>query len=315
MLPAQENEEELRRVFAPGTTFVFTDGMEYVSQVCEKPRPQRPGGEPKTDVYLHAVPTTDDASDLILKFQLKKTTWEFIVNHMQTSEARDIFDADFEEMIQHYLQRSEELLVGQPVIDVGIIGRKIIRKMGAGAFTLGWEMMITKKNRGLSLGILPRQYVREAVLGERLEERRRHALVGDDVIPDSGIPTHVVELNLDGNTMPLDVFENMISAEEFITNYQDRCRVILKANNYRSLSNKTSSGRMDNKRYLFVQNMWSVSEDGCLTRGLNFNEPFEPNIQPMQLLEGSLTQLGIDIRNVVLNDITFCNDVPENHQD
>jgi hypothetical protein len=33
----------------------------------------------------------------------------------------------------------------------------------------------------------------------------------------------------------------------------------------------------------------------------------------MQLLEGSLTQLGIDIRNVVLDDITLCDGVLENH--
>jgi hypothetical protein len=59
--------------------------------------------------------------------------------------------------------------------------------------------------------------------------------------------------------------------------------------------------------------MWYISEDGCLARELNFNEPFGPNTQPMQLLEGSLTQLGIDIRNVVLDDITLCDGVLENH--
>ena len=312
-LTAQENEEALCRIFTPGTIFLFTDGIEYVSQTCQKPRPQQGGGEPKTDVYLHAVQIGNNAVDLILKFQLKKTTWEFIVNHMQRSEAVDIFHDDFEERIRHYLQQSRELLMEQPVIDLGGMGRKIIHKMGSGSFTVGWEMMITKKDRGLSLGILPSQYVREAVLGERLEERRRHALVGDDIIQNSGIPTHVVVMNLDDSNTPSDVFKNMVPVEEFIEHYQNRFRVILKANNYRSLSNKTSSGRMDNRRYLFVQNMWYISEDGCLARELNFSEPFGPNTQPMQLLEGSLTQLGIDIRNVVLDDITLCDGILENH--
>ena len=201
-----------------------------------------------------------------------------------------------------------------PVIDLGGEG-KINNRMSDGAITLGWEMMITDRDRSLSLGILDQQFVREAILGEHIELRRRHSLVNGSIIEDSGIPTHVLEMNLNGQTTHEDVFQTMMTSEEFITLHQDDLRVILKANNYRSLSNKTSSARCDNQRYLFIQNKWSV-DNSCLERELivNVERAFQSNVESRVSLENALEQLGIDIRNVNLQDIPLCDNVPENHQ-
>ena len=56
-MSAQENEQRLMRIFAPNTRFTY-EGIEYESQICAKPHPQTPGGEPITDVYIHAESET-----------------------------------------------------------------------------------------------------------------------------------------------------------------------------------------------------------------------------------------------------------------
>jgi len=315
-MSAQENENTLIRLFSPGTRFTFNQ-IEYESIICAKPRPQAQivnGGEPITDMYLKAEPIEKQVEPLILKISLKKIGWEFLKNHMQRRDTVDVFINEFEEFIQNYLEQCRDLLRDTPVIDLGQ-NRKINSRMGDGSMTLGWEMMITNRNRGLSLGILPRRFVREAVLGEHMEERRRNALVNGDIIPNSGIPTHVLEMNLDENTTRQNVFQTMITSEDFIQRDQDVFNVILKANNYRSLSDKTSSGRCDGKRYLFVQNRWSVDNNGHLTCELNFDLPFEENIEFRRSLEDSLTHLGIDIRNVSLDDIILSDDVNTNYHE
>ena len=309
-MSAQENEQELIRVFAPNTKFVYDD-IEYESQICSKPHPQTSGGEPITDVYIHAVPTIKGTSSLTLKISLKKIGWEFIKNHMQESDFIDVFFRDSEEQFQFYLQQCKKLLQEIPVIDLGR-GRKINGRMGDGSITLGWEMMITNRPRTLSLGILPTQYVRESILGEHMEERRRHAIVDGQRIDDSGTPTHVLEMNIDQNTTSTDIIETMITVEEFIQEQQNQLHVILKANNYRSLSNKSFSGRSDGRRYLFVQNNWNVSNDNCLTRELDFVHPFAANYDSKKSLENAITQIGMDVRNVVLDNFQLCENVPEN---
>ena len=313
-ITAQENERKLLELFSPGTRFTF-DGIEYESKICAKPQAQGGGGEPITDMYLQAKPTKEKVDDLILKISLKKTDWEFIKNHMQKVDGLDVFFKEFETMIRNYLERASELVRDIPVIDLGGEG-KINGKMLDGAITLGWEMMITDRNRGLSLGILENRFVREAILGEHIEERRRHVLVNGDIINDSGIPTHVLEMNLDGDTTHEDIFQILRTSEEFVEAHQDDLRVILKANNYRSLRNdKTSSQRCDGSRYLIVQNRWFV-KNGCLDRELicDFDKAFDRNDQSRESLEDALEQLGIDIRNVELEKVKLCDGVPENHQ-
>jgi len=313
-ISAQENEELLIELFSPGTIFVF-DEIEYESKICAKPRAQGGGGEPITDVFLKAKPTKEDVDDLELKISLKKIGWEFIKNHMQIGDFEDVFFAESDIMIQNYLNRARELVREMPVIDLGGGTRKIIQKMGDGAITLGWEMMITNRSRGLSFGILENQFVREAILGEHIEDRRRHAVVNDNIIHDSGIPTYVLEMNLNEHTTYEDVFQTMITSEEFITRHQNDLHVILKANNYRSLSNKTSSGRCDNQRYLFIQNKWSV-DNNCLKGELivDIERSFQSNVESRLSLEDALDQLGIEIRDVILEKIRLCHDVTENHQ-
>ena len=308
-MSAQENEQRLMRIFAPNTRFTY-GGIEYESQICAKPHPQTPGGEPITDVYIHAESETKKI--LILKISLKKIGWEFIKNHMRVDDFRDIFFDNTEEQIRFYQEQSIQLLEEIPVIDLGI-GNKINGRMSDGAMTLGWEMMITNRPRGLDLGILHRRYVREAIMGEHMEERRRNSFVNQEIINNSGIPTHVLEMNVDENTTHEEVFQTMITSDQFVQEQQNNLHIILKANNYRSLSTKTSSGRADNRRYLFVENHWNVSTNFCLERQLNFEDPFEPNDIARQSLEHALEDLGINVRNVDLNIIPLCVGVPQNN--
>lgn len=310
-MSAQENELRLIRIFQPGTNFIYLDGQEYISEICSKPYPQTPGGEPITDVYLQARSITSN-NVLNLKISLKKVGWEFIKNHMSESDFNDIFFDDIDNQIQFYLNQSQRLLMNIPVIDLGN-DNKINRKMNNGSITLGWEMMISNRPRGLSLGILPDHYVREAILGEHMEERRRNAVVNGEIVNNSGIPTHVLEMDIDENTTREQIFQGLMTVEEFIFQYQNNLNVILKANNYRSLSRKSSKGRCDGQRYLFVTNKWR-SDGNCLSCRLDFNFPFQRNNRSRIDLEDSLTQLGINIRNVELDQIRICDDVLQNHQ-
>ena len=205
-----------------------------------------------------------------------------------------------------------------PVVDLGYDGEIINKKLQTGGFTLGWEMMVTRKNRYESYGKLPGKYVNELVLGEHLQENRRNAMVGEEVIDNSGIPTHVLTKNLDENSTFEEAFNEkvMLPIEKFMEKYQNYFHVILKANNYRSLRNdKSSKGRCDGSRPLFIQNRWFV-KNGCLDRELicDFDKAFDRNDQSRESLEDALEQLGIDIRNVELEKVKLCDGVPENHQ-
>ena len=173
-ISAQENERRLLELFPLGTRFNF-GGIEYESTICGKPRVQGGGGEPITDMYLDAEPTDANADNLILQISLKRLDWEFVKNHMQNVDFTDVFFTEHQSEIQNYLRRANQLVNNIPVIDLGGNGPKINARMGEGSITLGWEMMITNANRGLSLGILSSRFVREAVLGEHIEQRRRHA--------------------------------------------------------------------------------------------------------------------------------------------
>ena len=168
------------------------------------------------------------------------------------------------------------------------------------------------------MGQLPGKYVNELVLGEHLQKNRRNAKVKGKVIPESGIPTHVLTKNLDENSTFEEAFNEkvMLPIEKFMEKYQNYFHVILKANNYRSLRNdKSSKGRCDGSRPLFIQNRWFV-KNGCLDRELicDFDKAFDRNDQSRESLEDALEQLGIDIRNVELEKVKLCDGVPENHQ-
>ena len=312
-----ENERILGKLFSVGTKFVF-DGIEYESKISDEPKSQDGDGCPITDLYLEAKPTKEKVDNLILKISLKKTDWEFIKNHMQKSDAQELFFDDYNKVIKNYIGRSYDLLKDLPVVDLGYDGKIINRKLQTGGFTLGWEMMVTKKNRVESYGKLPGKYVNELVLGEHLQKNRRNAKVKGKVIPESGIPTHVLTKNLDENSTFEEAFndEIMLPIEQFMEEYQNKFYVILKANNYRSLkNNKSSKQRCDGSRPLFIQNRW-FTKNGCLDRELicDFEKACDRNDQNRESLEAALEQLGIDIRNVELEKGKLCDGIPENHQ-
>lgn len=312
-----ENERILRKLFSVGTKFVF-DGIEYESKISDEPKSQDGDGCPITDLYLEAKPTKEKVDNLILKISLKRKDWAFIKNHMQKSDAQELFFDDYNKVIKNYIGRSYDLFKDLPVVDLGYDGEKINRKLDTGGFTLGWELMVTNAWRVESYGKLPGKYVNELVLGEHLQENRRNAIVGEKVIDNSGIPTHVLTKNLDENSTCEEALneEVMLPIEKFMKEYQDIFHVILKANNYRSLRNdKTSKQRCDGSRPLFIQNRWFV-KNGCLDRELiyDFDKAFDRNDQSRESLEDALEQLGIDIRDVELEKVKLCDGVPENHQ-
>ena len=314
---AQENERILEKLFQYPARFIF-EGIEYETEISDKPRSQDGDGEPITDLYIQAKPTKEDIDKLTLKISLKKTSWEFIKNHMQKSDAEELFFEDYNDVIQNYIDRSYELLKELPVVDLEYPGKIINKKLKPGGFTLGWEMMVTKKDRYESYGKLSPKYVNELVLGDHLQENRRNAIVDGEIKNNSGIPTHVLTKNLEEASTLEDIFndEIMLPIEKFMEKYQNSFHVILKANNYRSLrKDKTSKGRCDGSRPLFIQNRWFV-RDGCLDRELicDFQKAFDRNDHSRESLESALKQLGIDIRNVNLQDIPLCDGVPENHQ-
>jgi hypothetical protein len=314
---AQENEKILKKLFQPPARFIFKE-IEYESEISDKPMSQDGNGEPITDLYIQAKPTKEKVDNLILKISLKKTDWEFIKNHMQKSDAQELFFDDYDKNIKNYIERSYELLKDLPVVNLGWDGKIINNKLQLGGFTLGWEMMVTQKNRVESYGQLSEKYVNELVLGKHLQKNRRNAIVGGEEKKDSGIPTHVLTKNLDENSNFEEVFneEVMLPIKKFKEKYQDRFYVILKANNYRSLRNdKTSKQRCDGSRPLFIQNRWFV-KNGCLDRELicDFDKAFNRNDENRESLEGALEQLGMNIGDIKLEGIPLCKDVPENHE-
>ena len=77
---------------------------------------------------LEAKPAKEKVDNLILKISLKKTSWEFIKNHMQKSDAEELFFDDYNSVIKNYIENSYDLLKDLPVVDLGYDGEIINKK-------------------------------------------------------------------------------------------------------------------------------------------------------------------------------------------
>ncbi len=249
------DERRIKAIISVGTTFIFR-GSKYT--VLKSGKPTCHKGEPKTDIYVLAG-TDNGACEF--KISYKKDNADFIENKMNAERAELLLGSDWKNIITNSTSKIKNAFLYKPLIYKVKKGRT-----DKGAFTLGWKFELLNKSNGeFSAKInLTKSQVIDVYAGTNLPEEKRNALVNGEVIENSGIANYV----LFGNDFSdiNDVFDNLLTVEEYIEKYPD-VFFACKALNYRSARKK-----WDGDRPLSVFVEWTV-KNGKLTSKLRFDQP------------------------------------------
>lgn len=253
-----EAEEVVRKFFPKGTTFDY-EGEEYMVIDSGKPLPQKGKGEPKTDIYVCAQ---SEGTTKEFKISYKKKNADFLENKMKSDRAKQIFGANWKEIIEENTKRISDRFEETPVL---FLDQR--KKTEPGSMTLGWRFeLFNKLQGGLSgkMENLTRDQVYEVYAGKKLEERKRNAKVNGKVIPNSGTADYI--LVTDEVESAQDIINRMQPIGEYIDENPD-IYFGCKALNYRSKKKK-----MEGNRALSVQVDWHV-EDEKLSIDIEYEKP------------------------------------------
>lgn len=253
-----EAEEVVRKFFPKGTTFDY-EGEEYMVIDSGKPLPQKGKGEPKTDIYVCAQ---SEGTTKEFKISYKKKNADFLENKMKSDRAKQIFGANWKEIIEENTKRISDRFEETPVL---FLDQR--KKTEPGSMTLGWRFeLFNKLQGGLSgkMENLTRDQVYEVYAGKKLEERKRNAKVNGKVIPNSGTADYI--LVTDEVESAQDIINRMQPIGEYIDENPD-IYFGCKALNYRSKKKK-----MEGNRALSVQVDWHV-KDEKLSIDIEYEKP------------------------------------------
>lgn len=249
-----------------------------------KPRPQRGGGECKTDVYVLVKNTENGTSDEI-KISVKKDDAEFLANKLTASVAEDLLGFNWSSIlidsirpIRHKFMPPTELVY-----------LKTVKENTDAFFTLGWKLEVTDKHRNLSakLNLHNDEIIKIIFKGENQPIEKKHSLTFGNVIEhNSGIAEYLLKGNQDKYPDAQSVIDDLIDLDTY--NAGD-IYLAFTANNYRITANKA-----DGARTLVVAVRWTV-ENNRLSPEFIFDSPliFQGERDMMPSIKLCLVELGI----------------------
>ncbi len=248
-------ERKILDLMAVGTKFEY-DGDSYTVILSGKPTCHK--GEPKTDVYILAHSKTDRIE---IKISYKKGNADFLENKISAERAMQIFGEDWDVIIEQ-----STLAIKEKFEERALIYQNACKGTEKGAMTLGWKFeLINKKNGELSGRMhLTEEQVTDVYAGSNLSEDKRNAMVGDEVIENSGVANFVL-MDEDIATAQ-DIINKMVPIREYVKMHPE-IYFACKALNYRTFKDK-----WDGNRALSVQVDWKLDE-GKLKSGLVFDKP------------------------------------------
>jgi hypothetical protein len=277
-----ESERILLSFATSGNTFQYK-GSKCI--IIRSGKPTCPKGEPKTDLY---VEYKEVKSSLIneIKISYKQVNADFLENKISKTRAEQILGKDWSQKINRSLDTIKD----------NFHARKLIFKSKSGntqkgSFTLGWKFELLNKPGGELSGeiLLSLGEIIDIYSGTNLEESKKNAQVNYEIIPNSGIATHILSIDQEKIKSLQGIIENIISIDEYIisTKYT-KIYFACKALNYRSFENK-----FDGDRPLAVIVDWSIKRKK-LNPSLNFSQPLQfGGNNAHNTLMNALTELNI----------------------
>ena len=283
-----EFEQHLVALFNNATSLYWRN-KNYSEIVAFKPATQGSGGECKTDIYV-SLRNRGKEEDSI-KITVKKADAEFLVNKMTASDAEGLFGSQWHSILVDAIIRIEKQFKDSKIIYV-----KPQKNPKDIYFTLGWKLEITNKIRNLSseLKLSPNDIVNKIYRGTEQPERRKDALVGIQIIENSGVADYLLE----GDSLDFSDAQSVLNNLIDLSNYTPPpVYLAFTANNYRLIANKA-----DGKRTLAVAIDWSLS-DGKLVPKFIFESPlkYQGETHMMPSIKSALAEIGITTQSVDTN--------------
>lgn len=262
-----KKEAVVREFLKKGTKFKFNN-KEYTIKLSGKPKSQKRGGEPKTDIYVFAE-SVDDELEIRLSYKMKNH--EFLENKMSSIRAEQIFGTEWKNIIKQKTREISEAFQNRE-----IFYRDRLKNIEEGSMTLGWRFELFNNKEGKLSGLMTDmtiEQVYEVYAGENLEDIKRDAKVNGKIIKNSGIAEYILVTNEIESTQ--NIIDQMVPIRDYIIEHPD-VYFGCKALNYR-----TKSKKMDGNRPLAVQVNWYV-ESNKLKAELDFNNPLTRNGNEMK---------------------------------
>lgn len=267
-----------RRILAlmhVGAKFIYQD-EEFTIVRSGKPTCYK--GEPKTDVYVWAE---SEYFCMEVKISYKKENADFVENKMNAERAEQLFGPYWaliiEESTTAIRERFEERI---------LIYKNQFKKTEKGAITLGWKFELMNKPSGDLSGRMRLDFkqVVDAYAGSNLSEDKKHAMIDEEVIENSGVANSIIMNDHLFSTQ--DVIDNMIPIEEYVRRHP-HIYFACKALNYRSFKKK-----WDGNRPLSVYVDWNLCNN---------------KLVPILVYDRPLLVKGNEIANRLLNYMRVLN--------
>ncbi|PFM31008.1 hypothetical protein [Bacillus cereus] len=252
-------EQKVINIFSSEGTFLF-EGESYKVLKVGKPQPQKGAGEPKTDVYILGVTESDKFKELKLSLKLKSSN-EFQENKVNKERAETFFGEDYESIIEETTRSIADRFESQPLLYSS--GKHPTKP---NSITLGWKLEIASKPRKLSARIqLNEEQIRQFVYkGINLPPEKKHAIVNEEVIENSGVAEYILYAEL----ADLKNSQDVISQMELIDDMEiEPTYLIFTANNYRTQEEKS-----DGARPIAVRIDWYI-QDNKLAHRIVYDNP------------------------------------------
>jgi len=219
-------EETARDLIQVGKAFSF-QGIEYIAEICTKPKVEGGGGETKTDVYILAK-RKDNENKEEIKISYKKPNYNFVENKISPARAKSIHGENWSEIVGSLIGTIRGNFQGEPLIYFKEKGR-----VEAGSIKIGWRYeMEYKSSRNLKARIL-QDISKQVWFNEGCEKKYRDALVDGKTVPNSGIPDYCLEKDPNELRSSSDIFDNLMPMKEFASSHSEIDGVFL-AQNYRA---------------------------------------------------------------------------------
>lgn len=263
------SEHFILELFPVGSSFSYK-GNVFVVDKAGKPTCDK--GEPKTDIYIRAYDSNGNKKEF--KISYKQDNADFLENKTNAERAEQIFGENWSEIISEATKEIEDSFYHRPTIY-----KKASGKTEEGCITLGWKYeLLNKKSGDLSAEVLlTDEQTIDVYAGTHLDQKKKHAKVGNEIIYNSGVANFLLFKNVDNLHSAQDVIDNIVPIEEYVRNEQPKIYFACKALNYRTErvdENGNLDPKYDGNRPLSVYIEWSKKDD-VLHADFVFDRPLE----------------------------------------
>lgn len=287
-------EKEVLSMFPVGAKFKY-EGEDYTVVVSGKPTCIN--GEPKTDIYIKAISSCENAMEFKVSF--KKENAEFLENKINSERAEQLFGECWSEIISNAISDLKDEFLSRP-----LIYKKNFKRTDAGSITLGWKFELLNKSSGQLSGSmkLTKEQVIDVYAGTNLTDDKRNSSVNGVVIADSGVANFIL-FQRDPMQNIQQIIDSLVSIEDYVNKNPD-VYFACKALNYRSFIDK-----YDRNRPLAVYVDWFI-KDGKLSHDICFDTPLQKGGNYVHReLKNALNELRVITTDDLNHDNVECTEI------